>query len=254
MTKQTAKITKIQQRIEQIRLKFGIPLGGFENEKQGLEWYTRHYEEAKGKPFSGRLGYRFADFRRTSLEFDYEYDQGRFSVSFVPPIDQQVPFDREILLLGGSARIDFYLMPALRLLVLVRSPLEFLPYIARYIFVPLGAFRLLMQPPGLLSEKQRGQLLDDLNNPETNRQIGFGRKNYRNYDRYQEVYCAYAEWVREKTQREQKGEIVSRKGYLVWIAKRLKNNYKWNSQPSSYTVKRYLDRGVEYFNFPKLEK
>jgi|GEM_PF-2661792 len=247
----TAKI-----KMNNIRQRFDIPIDGFRDEKEALVWYRQHYEQAKRKPLSGSLGYHF-DFTRRTLDLDYEYDYltRHFSIASVLPIDKEVPFDREVWLLGGIIGLDAYLMPALRLVVLVGKIQESLPSISEYMFVPLGSFRLLVQAPGALSDEQRRRLLDELITPETNIVIGFGRiRKNQKIGLYFDVFGAYADWIGETRQREERGEKVSRKGYLISIAKRLVRNYGWQSQPSSYTVKRYLDRASDFFNFPDLEK
>jgi hypothetical protein len=244
MGAETAKIASIRQQ-------FNIPINGFQDEKEALDWYKQHYQRAKGKPFQQGFGFHF-DITRRTLELDCQYDYAsqRFSVSFVPPIDKEVPFDQSVLSLALSMGIDVYIAPALRLIVLVGKLQERLPEIQTYIFATVGSFRLLMQSPRALSEEQRAQLLDDLRQLEASSIIGYWQKRkHQKMGLYLQVYMAYSAWFSEKRQRERRGEKVSKKGYLVWIARRLVEDYGWKSQPSSYTIKRYLDRAHEFCDF-----
>jgi hypothetical protein len=147
---------------------------------------------------------------------------------------------------GLNMGIDIYIAPALRLILLVGKLQERLPEIPNYIFATVGSFHLLMQSPRALPEEQRAQLLDDLRQPEASSIIGYWQKRkHQKIGLYLQVYMAYSSWVSDKRQREKRGEKVSQKGYLVWIARRLVEDYGWKSQPRSYTVKRYLDRAQE---------
>ena len=234
-------------KIVSMRRQFNIPINGFRDEKEALDWYKQHYQRAKGKPFQQGFGFRF-DITRRILELDYQYDYAsqRFSVSFVPPIDKEVPFDQSVLSFALNMGIDIYIAPALRLILLVGKLQERLPEIPTYIFATAGSFRLLMQSPRALSEEQRAQLLDDLRQLEASSITGYWQKRkHQKIGLYLQVYMAYSSWVSDKRQREKRGERVSKKGYLVWIARRLVEDYGWKSQPSSYTVKRYLDRARE---------
>jgi hypothetical protein len=235
---------KTAKKITSIRLQLHIPAEGFQDEKQSLAWYKQHYQQAKGSPFLGDLGYRF-DLTRRSLMPDFEYDDvtGHFSISSVPPIDGDVPFDQHILSLAQSMKIDHYNAPALRLIVLMGRVHERMPEIPNWILISLGSFRLLAQSPGAVSEKEKEHLLDASKPMSGNLIIGYWQKRKRKkIGSYLQVFMAYSNWIYEKRQRQNRGEKVSKKGYLVWIAKRLVDNYGWKSQPSSYTVKRYLDR------------
>jgi hypothetical protein len=244
MSAETAKIISI-------RRQFNIPVDGYRDERQALDWYKQHYQQAKGKPFQQGFGFRF-DMTRRVLELDYEYDYAgqRFSMSFIPPIDKEVPFDQSVLSFAQSIGIDVFIAPAFRLIVLVGKVRERLPEITTYTFATVGSFRLLVQSPRVLSEEQRAKLLDDLRHPSASLIIGYWKKRRRQkIGLYLQVFMAYSEWIYEKRQRQKRWGKVSKKGYLVWIAKRLVNNYSWKSQPSSYTVKRYLDRARELWDF-----
>jgi hypothetical protein len=246
---------KTAKKITSIRLQLHIPVEGFQDEKEALSWYREHYQQAKGKPFYGSLGYRFSDPTLRCIDFDYEYDDAtrRFSIASISPIDKQVPLDQHVMSLAQILRLDALNAPALRLIVLMGRVKERLPEIAVHIFAALGTFHLLVQSPGMVPEEQRKQLLDNLKLPSANIVIGYWQKRKRQkIGLYLQVYRAYFDWVYEKKQRQEKGEKVSNKGYLVWIAKRLVENYGWKLQPSSYTVKRYLDRAKELWDMPIL--
>ncbi|MFC1956733.1 hypothetical protein ACFLVY_00330 [Chloroflexota bacterium] len=245
MGTETAKI------ITSIRRELNIPIRGFQSEEEALAWYRQHYQEAKGRPFQHGFGFRF-DITKRILELDYEYDDTnkRFTIGFVPPIDKDVPFDQSVLSLAISIGLDVFLAPALRLLVLVWSVQERLPEIPNYTFAHLGSFRLLVQSPRALSSDQRGKLLDDLKPPQASRITGYWVKRKRQkIGRYLEVLRAYYDWIDEERQRQKKGMKVSKKGYLVWMAEKLVKSYGWELKPSSYTVKRYLDRARELWRF-----
>jgi hypothetical protein len=77
-----------------------------------------------------------------------------------------------------------------------------------------------------------------------------GERKNKNMPRYFDVYRAYGDWVEMKREKERKGTIVSRKGYLKWIAQRLVNEYGWESIPTSYTVLRYLERATKVWGSP----
>jgi len=243
MIAETAKIISI-------RRQFNIPVDGFRDEREALAWYKQHYQQVKGEPFQQGFGFRF-DITGRVLELDYEYDDAsqRFSMSSIPPIDKEVPFDQSVLSIALDMGMDVYLAPALRLTVLAGRVQEQLPEIPTYTFAALGSFRLLVQSPGVLSGEQRAQLLDDLRPPSSSLIIGYWVKRKRQkIGLYLQVSWAYSDWIHEKRQRQKKGEKVSKKGYLVWIAKRLVKNYGWKLQPNSYTVKRYLDRASELWH------
>lgn len=245
MGNETAKI------ITSIREKFSIPANGFKNEEEALDWYRRYYQGAKGKPFRYGFGFRF-DITKRILEFDYKYDDAnrQFTIGFIPPIDRHVPFDQSVLLLAQADGLNVFLAPALRLVVLVGSIQEQLPEIPSYAFVQLGSFRLLVQSPEALSNEQRRKLLDDLKPPQASQITGYWVKRKRQkIGRYLEVLRAYYDWIDEKRERQKKGIKVSKKGYLVWMAERLVKFYGWQLKPSSYTVKRYLDRATELWRF-----
>ena len=196
------------------------------------------------------FGYRF-DLTRRCLIPDFEYDDvtGHFSISSIPSIDEEVPFDQHILSLAQSIKLDSYNAPALRLIVLMGRVHEPMPEIPTWILVGLGAFRLLAQSPEAILEKQKEHLLDASKPISGSLIIGYWQKRKRQkIGLYLQVFMAYSAWIYEKRQRQKRGEKVSRKGYLVWIAKRLVKNYGWKSQPSSYTVKRYLDRASDLWD------
>ena len=238
---------KTAKKVTSIRLQLHIPVEGFQDEQQSLVWYKQHYQRAKGRPFHGGLGYRF-DFTRRCLVPVFENDDvtRHFSISYIPPIDEEIPFDQHILSLAQSIKFDPYNIPALRLIVLMGRVHERMPEIANWILVSLGAFRLLAQSPEAISERQKEYLLDASNPISGSLIIGYWQKRKRQkVGLYLQVFMAYSEWISEKRQRQKSGEKVSKKGYLVWIAKKLVKNYGWKSQPSSYTVKRYLDRASD---------
>ena len=227
-----------------IRQELGIPEDGFPNESTALEWYREHYQEAKGTTLRGGFGYRFEETGR-SIEFDYEYDydSGKFSLNFIPPIDKKVPLDKHARSLARDGGIDLVNAPALRLPILVGYPKESLPLIPSYISASMGAARVLMQPPSVVTGEMRRQILDEPGPFSTNiNQVYLGERKNKNMPRYFDVYRAYGDWIAMKREKERKGTIVSRKGYLQWMGKRLVKEYDWESIPSSYTVCRYLDR------------
>jgi len=241
----TAKIIAIRQEL-------GIPEDGFPDESTALEWYREHYKEAKGTPLRGGFGYRFEEFRR-SIQFDYEYDYvgGRLSLNYIPEIDKQVPLDVQALSLAWDSGIDPVNATALRLPILVGYPKESLPLIPSYISAAMGGARLLMHPPSVVTDEMRRQILDEPGSFSTGiNQVYLGERKNKNIPRYFDVYRAYGNWVEMKREKERKGTIISRKGYLKWIAQRLVKEYGWESRPSSYTVCRYLQRSREIWGSP----
>ncbi len=235
----------ITAKIKSIRQELGIPANGFPNESEALDWYRDHYEKAKGIPLKSGFGYRFEEFGR-SIEFDdeYDYDSGRLSLNYIPEIDKKVPLDVQALSLAWDSGIDPVSAPALRLPILVGYPEESLPLIPSYISAAMGGARLLMHPPSVVTDEMRRQILDEPGPFSTGiSQVYLGERNNKNIPRYFDVHRAYGDWVAMKREKERIGTtIVSKKGYLKWIAKRLEKEYGWESIPSSYTVCRYLQR------------
>ena len=237
----------ISAKILSIRQELGIPEDGFPDESSALAWYKEHYKKTKGIPLQVGFGYRFEEFRR-SIEFDYEYDydSGKFSLNFIPPIDKQVPLDAYADSLAWDNGIDPISVPALRLVILVRHPWGTLPLIPEYITVAMGAARLLMHPPSVLSDEMRRRILDEPGPFSTGISQGYpGNRQWRKMPQYLDVLQAYGDWIAMKRQKESEGTIVKKKGYLKWIAQRLVKEYGWESIPSSYTVCRYLDRATK---------
>ncbi len=243
---------EINAKILSIRHRLGIPAKGFPNESEALDWYRDHYEKAKGIPLRSGFGYRFEEFRR-SIEFDYEYDydSGKLSLNFIPPIDKQVPLDKHALSLAQDSGIDPVSAPALRLPILVGYPKDSLLLIPSYISVDMGGARLLMHPPSIISNELRRQILDESGPFSTGINQGYlGERKNKNMPRYFDVNRAYGDWVAMKREKERKGTKVSKKGYLKWIAQRLVREYGWESIPASYTVLRYLERAKKVWGSP----
>ncbi len=246
----------ISAKIVSIRQELGIPASGFPNESKALEWYRDHYEKAKGIPLKCGFGYRFEKFGR-SIEFNYEYDydSGRLSLNFIPPIDKQVPLDKHALSLARDGGIDLVNAPALRIVILVRTPNSTLPLIPSYISAAMGAARVLMHPPSVVSDHLRRKILDESGAFSTGINEGYlGERENKNMPRYFDVYRAYGNWVEMKREKGRKGTIVSRKGYLKWIAQRLVKEYGWESIPTSYTVLRYLQRATKVWGSPFIDE
>ena len=236
-----------------IRQELGIPEDGFPNENTALEWYREHYEEAKGTTLRGGFGYRLEEAGQRIIQFDYEYDydSGKFSLNFIPPIDKKVPLDKHARSLARDSGIDLVNAPALRLPILVGYPKESLPLIPSYISAAMGGARLLMHPPAVVTDEMRRRILDESGPFSTGINQGYlGERENKNIPRYFDVYRAYGDWVEMKRDKERKGTIVSRKGYLKWIAKRLVKEYGWESIPTSYTVLRYLQRATKVWGSP----
>ena len=243
---------EISAKILLIRHRLGIPANGFPNESEALDWYRDHYEKAKGIPLKSGFGYRLEEFRR-SIEFDYEYDydSGKLSLTFIPPIDKQVPLDKHALSLARDSGIDLVSAPALRIPILVGYPNNSLPLIPSYISVSMGGARLLMHAPSIITNELRRQILDESRPFSSGINQGYlGERKNKNMPRYFDVYRAYGDWVGMKREKERNGTKVSRKGYLKWIAQRLVNEYGWESIPNSYTVLRYLKRAKKVWDFP----
>lgn len=246
----------INAKILSIRHRLGIPENGFPNESEALDWYRDHYEKVKGIPLRGGFGYRFEEFRR-SIEFDYEYDydSGKLSLNFIPPIDKQVPLDKHALSLARDGGIDPVSAPALRLPILVGYPKDFLLLIPSYISAAMGGARLLMHPPSTISNELRKQILDESGPFSMGINQGYlGERKNKNMPRYFDVYRAYGDWVEMKREKERKGTKVSKKGYLKWIAQRLVKEYGWESIPNSYTVLRYLERATKVWGSPFIDE
>jgi len=237
----TAKIISIRQEL-------GIPEDGFPDESTALEWYRAHYKEAKGTPLRGGFGYRLEEAGQRIIQFDYEYDydSGKFSLNFIPPIDKKVPLDKHARSLARDSGIDLVNAPALRLPILVGYPKESLPLIPSYVSAAMGAARVLLHPPSVVTDEMRRRILDEPGPFSTGINQGYlGERKNKNMPQYFDVYRAYRDWVEMKREKERKGTIVSRKGYLKWIAQRLVKEYGWESIPTSYTVLRYLERATK---------
>ena len=125
-------------------------------------------------------------------------------------------------------------------------PEESLPLIPSYISAAMGGARLLMHPPSVVTDEMRRRILDEPGPFSTGINQGYlGERKNKNMPQYFDVYRAYGDWVEMKREKERKGTIVSRKGYLKWIAQRLVKEYGWESIPTSYTVLRYLERATK---------
>jgi hypothetical protein len=247
---------EINAKIISIRRNLGIPVNGFPNEREALDWYRYHYKKAKGISLRSGFGYRFEEFRR-NIEFDYEYDydSGKLSLNFIPPIDKQVPLDKQALSLARGGGIDLVSAPALRLPILVGYPIDSLPLIPNYISAAMGGARLLMHPPSIVTDELRRQIMDESGPFSTGINQGYlGERKNRNMPRYFDLYRAYGDWVEMKREKERNGSKVSRKGYLKWIAQQLVTEYGWESKPASYTVLRYLERAKKFWDFDFADK
>jgi len=242
----------ISAKILSIRRELGIPANGFPNESEALDWYRDHYEKTKGIPLKCGFGYRYS-YPMTSIEFDYEYDYDsrKLSLNFIPPIDKKVPLDTHVLSLARGSGIDLVNASALRIVILVGTPNSTLPLIPSYISAAMGAARVLMHPPSVVTDEMRRRILDELGPFSTGINHGYlGERKNKNMPRYFDVYRAYGDWVEMKREKERKGTKVSRKGYLKWIAQRLVKEYGWESIPTSYTVLRYLERATKVWGSP----
>jgi len=238
-----------------IRKDLGIPEEGFEDETHALDWYKVHYEKVKGIPFQVGFGYRFSETLDT-IEFDFCYDHNHKSISinFIPPIDRQIPLDTHASKLAWDGGIDAVNAPALRLTILVGAPRGVLPQISSYIAVGMGAARLLMHPPAVLSDEMRRRILDEPGTFSTGITQGYlGDRQRKNMPQYLDVSLAYGDWITMKRQKKREGTILSKKGYLKWIAKRLVDEYGWDSLPNSYTVCRYLERARNIWSMPEID-
>jgi len=239
-------------KIISVRHELKIPANGFPNESEALSWYQDHYEKAKGIPLKCGFGYRYS-FPIPNIEFDYEYDYDsrKLSLNFIPPIDKQVPLDKGALSLARDGGIDLVNAPAVRIVILVGTPNSALPIIPSYISAVMGAARVLMHPPAVVSDEMRRRILDEPGPFSTGiNQVYLGERKNKNIPRYFDVYRACGDWVEMKREKERKGTIVSRKGYLKWIAQRLVKEYGWESIPTSYTVLRYLQRATKVWGSP----
>lgn len=233
----SAKIISIRQELE-------IPADGFPDESTALDWYKTHYKKVKGASLRGSFGYRFGD-TPDIIQFDYDYDpkNGKFSINFIPPIDKQVPLDTHAVSLAWESGIDPVNAPALRLAILVGHSRGSLPLIPSYVSADMGAARLLMHPPSVLSDEIRRRILDKSGSLSKGITHGYlGDRKRKNFAKYFDVWIAYGDWIAMKREKKREGKIISRKGYLKWIAKRLFEEYGWEFVPSSYTVCRYLAR------------
>ena len=247
---------EITAKLISIRHELGIPANGFPNESEALDWYRDHYEKAKGIPLECGFGYRHS-FPISRIEFDYEYDHDsrKLSLNFIPPIDKQVPLDKHALSLAQDGGIDLVHAPAVRVVILVGTPTSALPLISTYITAAMGGARVLMHPPAVVTDKLRRQILDEPGFFSTDINQGYlGERENKNIPLYLDVYRAYGDWVEMKREKERKGTIVSRKGYLKWIAKQLVKKYGWESIPRSYTVCRYLERSRKIWDPPFTEQ
>ncbi len=245
----------ISAKILSIRHELGVPVNGFSNESEALDWYRDHYEKAKGIPLKCGFGYRYS-YPMTSIQFDdeYDYDSGRLSLNYIPEIDKQVPLDVQALSLAWDSGIDPVSAAALRLPILVGYPKESLPLIPSYISAAMGGARLLMHPPSVVTDEMRRRILDESGPFSTGINQGYlGERKNKNMPRYFDVHRAYGDWVEMKREKERKGTVVSKKGYLKWIAKRLVKEYGWESIPTSYTVLRYLQRATKVWGSPLTE-
>lgn len=102
----------------EIRNKLGIPVKGLNDDKLAMNWYEQHYLENKGIPFAGHFGFSYSPSQHM-LGFDYDYQEGIFSIRIPAKIDEEIPLDVACIKLAKDNGIPATLISALRLVLLM---------------------------------------------------------------------------------------------------------------------------------------
>lgn len=238
----------------EIRRMFRIPKEGFATEREASDWYRAHYKVAKGTDFAGSFGFRYVFPGHSQLEFDYRVSPEGFFIAYPHPLDNAIPFDREVSALAKEVRLPEWKAPALRLVVLMGGPFDNeVPYIASWLIAPIGQFRLLFHPASTMSLRQwrrMGEFVGVLPSKPDLWQVpgitqGYGDQKWgKKGESYWETQMAYMEVVGIRRQQGRKGK----RGILQDTAKRLEEEYGWEYAPDSYTIRRYLDRAQKIWH------
>jgi hypothetical protein len=247
MKQKTAKIAVI-------RKAFDIPEQGFASQGEALNWYKAHFRDAKGRRFNGGFGFRY-DPVSNRLEFDYKSSPGGFSLPHLYPLDNEVPFDREVSALAEELELPEWLAPALRPVVLMArlstDSTIYVPDMPSWLIASVGQFRLLLQPATNLSLRQwreRGEYSGILRpefaflwqKPKVVQMYG-EKKAGKKQELYWQTIAAYSEVCARRRDEGRQGK----RGILQDTGRLLVKKFGWPYEPDPYTVSRYLDRATQ---------
>jgi len=236
-----------------IRQRLGISEGGLLSEEEALAWYREHYHLAKGKDFSGTFGFQY-DRRSGYVNFKYEIGQDFLKIYTARPLDNAVPLDREAMILVEEIKIPDWAAPWLRLVILVGEPPEVIEvHLPDHLMAPLGELRVLVHPTKKLSLRKwrkTGEMMGLLPGeidlwkvPGVTTTYSPKRENKLEL-LYWQTYWAYMDAIVRRIKNKQKGK----KGLLIETAKILVDDYGWQYEEESYTIRRYLDRAEKIWH------
>ena len=239
--------------IIEIRQRLGVPLEGFADESKALDWYRDHYHQAKDMHFSGTFGFQY-DRRSGYINFEYEIGQDFLKVYAAHPLDNAVPMDKEAMILAEEINIPDWAAPWLRLVILVGEPPEVIEVqVPDHLMAPLGDLRVLVHPVKKLSLRKwrktgalMGLLPGDIDLwkvPGVTTTYSPKRENS-NELLYWQTYQAYMDAIDRRRTNGQKGK----KGLLIETAKILVEDYGWQYEEESYTIRRFLDRAEKIWH------
>jgi hypothetical protein len=238
------------------RLNLGLPENGFPDEAGALKWYTEHYQLEKGTALSGGFGFHYNSFQ-SILDFECKWDGTYLSFSAPAVIDKNVRLDVESIKLARSSLLPSWLIPAMRLVILIgKVDEDFELRRPQWLAAPVGNVQALIVGPVPMSLKEwrrLGEILGVLPGKlETDSIKGLvqsyesERKNSKN-ERYWQTLMAF---YKVRGIRIGKG-ISGKRGILKETAEMLVKEHGWESLPETYTVRKYLDRAEKHWRFAK---
>jgi hypothetical protein len=235
-----------------------LPDIGFKDEVGALKWYSQHYEQAKGTALSGGFGFHYDSFQSV-LDYNYKWDGICLSYSAPAVIDKEIPLDVEAVNIAKSSFLPTWLIPAMRLVILVGKVEEdFELRFPQWLAAPVGNVRALLVGPApmpIREWRRLGEILGILpGKSETDlaeglvQYYGSMRKNSKE-NLYWQTLMAY-----DKVKRARLGRgINGARGVLKETAEMLVKEYGWRRLSDSYTIRKYLDRAKKRWSFVKVE-
>jgi len=239
--------------IIEIRKRLGIPEGGFPREKDALVWYRKHYYQAKGVDYKGTFGLQY-DYWSGLINFEYEVGHNYLKIKVPSPLDIAVPLDKEAGIIAQESNVPDWVAPVFRLVILVgEPPADIEVQIPDHLIAPLGSLRILVHPEKKLSLRKwrkTGEMMgllpgeiDLWNVPGIS--TTYSPKRANNMEPlYWQVQRAYWDAIGRRRMRGQKGK----RGLLKETAKILVDDYGWDYEEESYTIRRFLDRAEKIWH------
>jgi len=235
-----------------IRRLLGVPVLGFSNQMQAMEWFRKHYKTHRGKNWEGSFGFNYYP-ERGLLEYQYELGKKNISFNFPEPIDREIPLDRETIKLARQEGIPVCYAPAFRLVILIGLPPdEFNLLIPDKLMGTIGDCSFVFNcsnVESLRSWRAVGEMLGLLysrnritKTPGITTTYYEARKN-KKLLLYFQTLMVYIDALYNR----QTNNTFGRYGLLKDTAKILSDQYGWDQEPDTYTVRRYLDRARSHW-------